>query len=502
MEINQIRKIVFDNEITLWWERGNALPKGGAFEISVDGKTHGKTTKTHYELKNLQPETDYKLRVWIVDCDGEFVAELGEVVIKTTRKKRRLDVTKAPYFAVSDGKTLNTVTLQRVLDDCKSDECVYIPAGVFLAGALNVHSDTEIYLEKGAILQGTACAEDYLPKRKSRFEGLERECYSSLLNIGALDNQAGYTTENIVIRGGGTVAGGGMALAEVIINAEKIRMKTEMRDCADTDRNFECEFTVPGRARGRLISINNTQNVVLSGITMQNGPAWNIHMVYSKDVTTCHCRISSKGVWNGDGWDPDSSENCAVFDTDFETHDDAIAVKSGKNPEGNVINRPTRNVYVFDCRGSNGIAIGSEMSGGVENVYIWDCDMGDSYGGFTVRMPKARGGFIRNVHIDDCRLATLHVLTKINFNNDGDSAQTVPVFEGLFAENIEVVGISIEKGVRNVVPPILIGGFSDGEPLRNVELNNVRLHKRENGKLPELQIEHAENMKLENVFYE
>ena len=177
-------------------------------------------------------------------------------------------------------------------------------------------------------------------------------------------------------------------------------------------------------------------------------------------------------------------------------------MKSGKNPEGNVINRPTRNVYVFDCRGSNGIAIGSEMSGGVENVYIWDCDMGDSYGGFTVRMPKARGGFIRNVHIDDCRLATLHVLTKINFNNDGDSAQTVPVFEGLFAENIEVVGISIEKGVRNVVPPILIGGFSDGEPLRNVELNNVRLHKRENGKLPELQIEHAENMKLENVFYE
>lgn len=501
MEANRIRKIVFDNEITLWWERV-ILPQDGVFEIAVNGKIHGKTTKTHYRLLGLSPETVYRVDISIVDHGGAVVEEFGAVTVKTVKAKKFIDVTKAPYFAVGNGKTINTVAIQRALDDCGADESVYIPAGVFLTGALDVHSDTEIYLEKGSVLQGTTNVKDYAPKRWSRFEGIEMECYASLINIGKLDHKADCTTKNIIFRGYGTISGGGVDLAWAIIDAEKIRMKTEARNFAEANRNVECEFTIPGRARGRLISVNNCQNVIFSGITMQNGPAWNIHTVYSKNITACHCKILSKGVWNGDGWDPDSSENCVVFDTDFETHDDAIAIKSGKNPEGNIVNRPAKNIYAFDCRGSNGITIGSEMSGGVENVYIWDCDMGDAYSGFTVRMPKERGGFIRNVHISNCRLATLYVLTKINFNNDGQSAQTVPVFEDFFMENIEVIGISIEKGVYNVVSPIKISGFSDAEPIRNVKLNNILLHKRANGELPDLEIKHVENFVVDGLRYE
>ena len=125
-------------------------------------------------------------------------------------------------------------------------------------------------------------------------------------------------------------------------------MKKFLDNNADYVKTCENENTLPGRVRGRLINMSNCQNVVTSGITMQFGPAWNIHMIYSKDITTCGCKIVSKGVWNGDGWDPDSSENCVVFNTEFRTHDDAIAIKSGKNPEGNVINRPTKNVYIFN----------------------------------------------------------------------------------------------------------------------------------------------------------
>ena len=500
MNKKEIRKIIFDNEITLWWEHVS-LPEKGAFLLELNGKIREKTTKTHYRFVGLSPKTEYEVCVSIVDSDDKVCEVLGQGLIKTTATKKRLDVTKAPYCAVGDGKTLNTLALQKALDDCSENEAVYFPAGLFLTGALNVHSNTEIYLEKDAILQGTSNAEDYLPKRKSRFEGLERECYSSLLNIGTLDHKADCTTENVILRGEGIISGGGADLAFGIIHTETARLKDALEDANDSAQNYECEWTVSGRARGRLVNISNCQNVVISGVTLQNGPAWNIHMVYSKDITTCHCKILSKGVWNGDGWDPDSSENCVIFNTDFDTHDDAIAIKSGKNPEGNIINRPTKNVFVFDCRGSNGIAVGSEMSGGVENVKIWDCDMGDSYGGFTVRMPKERGGYIRNVQIFDCRLATLHVLTKINFNNDGQCAATVSVLEDFSAENVEIVGVSLEKGMRNVVSPIVLCGVSEATPIRNVELKNVLLYKLENGELPDLKIENVENVIIEDIHY-
>ena len=116
-------------------------------------------------------------------------------------------------------------------------------------------------------------------------------------------------------------------------------------------------------------------------------------------------------------------------------------------------------------------------------------------------MPKERGGYIRNVRISDCRLATLHVLTKINFNNDGECAATVSVLENFFVENVQIVGISLEKGTRNVVAPIVMSGLSKSVPIRNVALKNVRLFKHKNGELPELKIENVDNFVLENIHY-
>lgn len=95
-------------------------------------------------------------------------------------------------------------------------------------------------------------------------------------------------------------------------------------------------------------------------------------MVYCDNIQTDHCVFESEGVWNGDGWDPDSSTNCTLFASEFHTGDDAVAIKSGKNPEGNEIGRPCAHIKVFDCRigYGHGICIGSEMSGGVEDVQI------------------------------------------------------------------------------------------------------------------------------------
>ena len=498
--MKQIRQIVFDNEITLWWERCE-LPQGGAYAVSLNGEAQEKTAKTHCQFKNLQPETQYAFSVVIVDEAGNTIEKLGAGTVKTLARKKRLDVTKAPYYAVGNGETVNTVALQRALDDCKADECVYFPKGIYMTGALNVHSDTEIYLDQNAVLQGTGNVDDYLPKRKSRFEGLERECYSSLLNLGELDRNGGYNCKNVVIRGGGTVSGGGEHLCWTTIETERERLKKFLDNNADYVKTCENENTLPGRVRGRLINMSNCQNVVTSGITMQFGPAWNIHMIYSKDITTCGCKIVSKGVWNGDGWDPDSSENCVVFNTEFRTHDDAIAIKSGKNPEGNVINRPTKNVYIFDCYGQNGIAIGSEMSGGVDGVYIWDCDFAFSYNGIKIKTTPKRGGYVRNVHVYDSVFAAIHVLTDVPYNNDGEGAPTLPKIENISMKNVESLGICIEQGERHIVPPITVSGLSEQHPICDVEIKNLSLHNLENGEKPEMEIKNVENLVIENVQY-
>ena len=409
MELNII---AFDNEIKVWWQRGEG--KAPCFITAyLNGEPIGKTEKTHFTYSGLESNTNYTVKI-----EG-----VGEAVVKTQKKKRRIDVTRPPYNAVGDGKTLNTEALERAFLDCGIDECVYFPEGIYMTGALTGHSDMEIYIEKGAVLQGTSLVEDYLPKIKSRFEGVEMECYRSLLNFGELDRNSGYNCKNVMIRGGGEIRGGGNELRRETIERERILLKDYIEQNADYIKTCENDDTVPGRARGRLLNVSNCDGVILSDISFSNGPAWNLHFIYSKDIVTCGCRIESHGISNGDGWDPDSSENCVIFDTVFDTGDDCIAIKSGKNPEGNIVNKPTRNVYIFDCKivDGHGISIGSEMSGGVENVFVWDCDMRKCWYGLQVKGTKKRGGYVKNIHVKDSKASCLMVWSVL-YNDDGVGA--------------------------------------------------------------------------------
>lgn len=495
-----IRTVVLEDEITLWWERHCTFPANGVYVVSVNGRKHGETAKTHYTLAALPSETEYCITVTTVDASGAVIGEVRSVTVKTLKKKKRLDVTKAPYFAVGDGVTLNTAALQKALDDCQPDETVYLPQGVYLTGALNVHSNTEMYLEKDAVLQGTANVEDYLPQIKSRFEGTERMCYRSLLNLGTLDSQGDYNCRNVVIRGAGTITGGGKDLCWNTIENERARLKKYLADNAEYIQTCENENTIPGRVRGRLVNISNCQNVVLAGLTLQYGPAWNIHMIYSKDITTYQCKINSQGVWNGDGWDPDSSENCAVFDTEFCTHDDGIAIKSGKNPEGNIINRPTKNVYIFDCRGRNGIAVGSEMSGGVDGVRIWDCDFSVAHNGLVIKTTRKRGGYMRNIAVKDSVFNSLTVYSDLPYNNDGESAPVLPKIENIYLENVTLSGTRTYAAGRTEPMDYieLYGLEEDGHKVENVTLKNITLL--ENGEKTQLiKIRNVKNLTMENI---
>lgn len=147
-----------DTTITLFWDKPAAAGAVETYTVLRNDAAVGTTVKTHFTLEHLQQETEYVL---FVQWRG---GGIGELTVRTTPVKHRLNVTAAPYFAVGDGKTLNTAALQKAMDDCKENECVYFPAGIYMTGSLRLHSNMELYLDEGAVLQGTAEPEDYLPR--------------------------------------------------------------------------------------------------------------------------------------------------------------------------------------------------------------------------------------------------------------------------------------------------------------------------------------------------
>lgn len=489
--IDTVYSFMTDESITLYWDKPDCSARGDRYQVFLNRELYGDTDKTHYRIEGLEAEEEYVVQV------GS-----AEIHLKTEKKKVLLDVTKAPYYAAGDGKTMNTQAIQRAIDDCTKDEAVYIPGGIFLTGALRLHSDMELYLEKEAVLQGTDRVEDYLPKIWSRFEGTELECYSSLLNLGTLDSKSGYNCRNVVIRGGGTIAGGGKSLAENVIEMEKKNLAAHLQDMGERINEYEKPETIPGRARPRLINMSNCQNITLSGVTLKNGASWNVHMIYSDSIVTNGCTFYSENVWNGDGWDPDSSTNCTIFDCTFYTGDDSIAVKSGKNPEGNEINRPSEHIRIFDCRSvcGHGITIGSEMSGGINDVAIWDCDMGRSIYGIEIKGTKKRGGYVRNILVKDCVTARI-LFHSVGYNDDGAGASAPPVFEQCTFENVDVLGEYLDKENQwTGCEAIELCGFDrSGYELKNIEFRNIRIGCPGRERKQAISLQFCENISFYNI---
>lgn len=475
-----INYAVTDTSICMFWEKPEGVSAEAVYRIYIDGKPAGTTNRTHFILDGLKAASEYAVEL-LMAGEKEDPLQMDQCVIKTAEKKMRLDVTLPPYCATGDGRTLNTAAIQRALDDCTQESMVYIPKGVFMTGALNVHSNTELYLEEGAVLQGTDCPQDYLPRIWSRFEGTEMECYSSLMNLGKLNHGSGPNCENVLIHGKGIIASGGRSLAEAVIASEKERLKEFLNGLGNKIGEYEKPETIPGRVRPRLINMSNCKNVRISGLTLANGASWNVHMIYSEDILTDHCIFRSEHVWNGDGWDPDSSENCTIFACTFYTGDDSIAIKSGKNPEGNVIGRPSEQIRIFDCTcmSGHGITIGSEMSGGVDDVKIWDCNLQNGVYGLEIKGTKKRGGYVRNIHVTNCVLPRI-LFHSVAYNDDGIGAPTPPVFEKCSFTDVTVLGRFRNcEGEIQPCTAIELSGFDvPGYEIRDILFKRISLPER------------------------
>ncbi|MGA0134099.1 MAG: glycosyl hydrolase family 28 protein [Opitutales bacterium] len=429
------------DEATLVWDRPEWAVKGLKYVVTQDGVKIAETDRCHLTARDLKPEHGY---VFEVKADGSPTIWTS-LRLRTKAKETIVNVTA--HGALGDGKTLDTQAIQAAIDACPPGGVVLIPEGTFLSGALRLKSDLTLEIAKGGVLKGSKNPKDYLPLVRNRFEGWEMETYASLLNAGKMDHAGTASVRNLSIRGEGRLSGGGAELAKAMI----------------AERGM--------RGRGRLICLLNAADVEIAGLTLDSSPCWTLHYIYSERITCRGLTIQSR-VRNGDGLDPDSSSDSLIFGCSFDTGDDCIAVKSGKNPEGNRIARPTERTRIFDCnflRG-HGISLGSEMSGGIRGVLVEDCVAGKLLHGFQIKAIPARGGFIEDVTVRSCDLQKISILSDLNYNRDGEAAPTKPVFRNYRFRDIDLTKADVSK------PVIILNGFAGTDNrLRDVRLEDIRL---------------------------
>ncbi len=284
--------------------------------------------------------------------------------------------------------------LQQAIDSCSlaGGGKVVVTDGYYrLNGPLHLKSNVNLHLQDNAYLQFSGRSADFLPVVLTRWEGTELYGHSPMIYA--------YHAHNIAITGKGTIdAQGGKEFAA-----------WSEREAADRDRLREMgDKLVPVQERvfgeGTILRPSCIQpfgcsRVLIEDITVKDSPFWTIHPVYCDNVIVRGVTINSHFP-NNDGCDPESTNNVLIENCTFETGDDAVAIKSGRDTDGRYVGRPSENIVIRNClfhSECNGLCIGSEMSGGVENVYMSDITIGTVKNALYFKSNRDRGGYIRNV---------------------------------------------------------------------------------------------------------
>jgi exo-poly-alpha-galacturonosidase len=434
-----------DSSITIIWDKLRTSVGVMDYKIFCDGRQIGETAETEFTVEHLAPGENYSLSLVASFVDHRLSSR--SLAIDGTTRPKRTAVNVRDFGAKGDGATKDTAAIQRAIDACPKGGAVHVPKGTFLTGALYLHSDMVMLIETGGVLKGSGDAADYLPLVHNRFEGWEMDTFASLINAGTLDHVGPCNVHDIAISGEGRIVGGGQRLLEAMVTARSMR------------------------SRGRLICIMNCKGLDIDGLTVEGSPSWTIHYIYCEDVS-CHSLTIRSNVANGDGIDPDSSRNSFIFNCSFSTDDDCIAIKSGKNPEGGLIGKPSENVRITDCDfiKGHGISIGSEISGGIRNVLVQDCETGNLVHGLQVKATSARGGFVDGLTVSDCKLRKIQIITDVPYNNDGMPAPNAPYFRNFVFASLDMTLAETSK------PVMIVEGFKEsGHRTKSVLFEDIRL---------------------------
>ncbi|MFV0289912.1 MAG: glycoside hydrolase family 28 protein [Mangrovibacterium sp.] len=276
---------------------------------------------------------------------------------------------------------------------------VIIPKGEWLTGKIHFKSNVNLHLEKDAVLLFSDDPIDYLPAVHTTWEGMECFNYSPLIYA--------FECENIAITGEGKLeAKMGTWKQWFSRPAPHMNSLKHLYTMASTDVPVEERVMVNDTAnlRPHFIQFNRSENILIEGVKIRNSPFWTIHPYLCNNVVIRGIDVYAHGH-NNDGVDPDMTQNILIENCVFDQGDDAIAIKAGRNRDAWRLNTPTKNLVMRNCvvkKGHQMVAIGSELSGGIENVLIENCSVDSGASMFHVMYIKTnerRGGYVKNIYM-------------------------------------------------------------------------------------------------------
>ena len=432
------------------------------------------------------------------------------------------------FGAKSDGIFKNTEAINKAISqtNLKGGGRVIIPRGIWLSGPIDLKSNINLHLEDGALLIFSKDFNDY-PLVKTSFEGLNTTRCKSPISAN--------NVENIAITGKGTIDGNGDAWRFVKkgkLTGSEWNNLVKSGGVLSDDQNiwfpsessklgfkYSSNFNVPDLIseteyykvrdflRPVLVSIVNSKQILLDGVTFQNSPAWNLHPLMSSDIIIKNLNI--RNPWystNGDGLDLESCKNVLIYNNIFDVGDDAICIKSGKNKDGRDRAIPTENVIIKNnivYHGHGGFVIGSEMSGGVKNLHVSDCTFIGTDIGLRFKTTRGRGGYIENIYVSNIDMINIPAQV-IGFNMfyEGNSpipdadqdpnkevrneniipvTEETPIIKNLFFKNINainsdeaiyILGLN-EMNIENIV--IEDSNFDTNKAITIIDADNVTL---------------------------
>ncbi|MDB5269447.1 MAG: family lipase [Hymenobacter sp.] len=483
--------------------------------------------------------------------EGKLAADLP-VVLQTMFKKDTFNLAK--YGAVADGQTLNSEAFRKAIEACAvTGGTVLVPRGLWLTGPIVLKSNVNLHLATGALVQFTADRSQY-PLIKTTWEG--EEAIRSQAPISGVD------LTNIAVTGNGTFDGAGDAWRPVkknklnesqwqklvasggVLNEKKdywyhtaASLKGNMLAAAGTPRkslNVGDFDDIRDFLRPNMLSLTRCKQVLLESFVIQNSPAWTIHPLLCEDITVRN--VTARNPWYGqntDAIDLESCRNGLVEGCTFDVGDDGLCIKSGRDEEGRKRGVPTENFVIRDCKvyhAHGGFVIGSEMSGGVRNLYVSNCTFIGTDVGLRFKTARGRGGVVENIFVDgvdmtdiagEAVLFDMYYAAKDPVPLAGESTappviaakplnEGTPQFKNFRIRNITCKGattgilvrglpemsikdISIENAVLESKKGLLC------QEAENIRLKNVTLLSTET--MPVMEVQNSRNITLDGIRY-
>lgn len=451
------------------------------------------------------------------------------VVKKPVFPKRKVMLTD--FGGVGDGKTLNTDAFDKAIShlSSKGGGTLIVPFGVWFTGPVVLKSNINLYLDKGAIILFTPDKKAY-PLVKTSYEGRETmRCQSPI---------SGLNLKNIAITGEGAINGSGESWRPLkkgkvtenhwksVVNSGGVLKTPDFWFPSESslrgERLSEQNLNVPRKPmsidewesvrdflRPVMVSLIGCKNVYLQGVLFENSPSWNIHPLMCENIIVDGVFIRNPAyAQNGDGVDFESCKNVIIVNSVLDVGDDAICLKSGKDAEGRKRGKPTENVIVDNCtvfKGHGGFVVGSEMSGGVRNVSVSNCNFIGTDVGLRFKSTRGRGGVVENIYINQISMFDIvndSFLFDLYYGGksaseafeDGDEArtpeiqvtadETTPVFKNIYVRNI------VSRNARRAL-------FFNGLPEKNIE--NIQVENLEVTAKTGVEISESENILLKNI---